>query len=724
RENLYEHEVYEILAEIGLLVPRFACVRGPAEVGEETLRRFGREIVVKVVSSRISHKQKLGGVRRIKNGDRLFVQYVMDRMAEEVASHFLEGGKPPIEGFLLVEYVPHTQALGYEVLIGFKEDSAFGPVVTLTKGGDDAEFFAEHFSPANLFLPPLGREEALEALQVLHIRHKFNQFGHGEYLATMAGAMARLSELAYYYSEIGRERPAFTFKSFEVNPFVFTEDGRFIALDGFAQFAHARAPGETARGVRLAGLHKFFRPQGVAVVGVSGDPGKQSLGREIAHLLRDLGREDLHFINPRGGSIVLDGAAYPLKKTLSEIGRAVDLAVYAAPAQYAVDFIRDAAGAGIQAVILISGLPAEIRYADYARELDSAVPEGMRVIGPNCMGVYVAPEVTDRGLNTFFIDERRLAIRPAAGSNTVFLTQSGALAVTAVDMMQNAGIFRYIVSFGNKYDVEIADLLAYFAGMPEIGLIALYAEGLKPGEGRRFFELARGVKKPIVVYKSGKSEAGARAAASHTASMTGSYEVFKAACQQAGVILAAEIDEFYDCVKSFSLLAGKAIASRRVAGVVNAGFESTVGADELKGLRQAELSPETVARLNGINAYGLVDTSSPFLDITPMADDRMYAEFTAALLEDPGVDCVFVAVIPHAPSLKTLPENCRDADGLASLLVSLGKKTAKPMVVSVNGGRHYHDFVAVLEEGGLPVYTDIRAAIKALDAFVSYRTRA
>jgi acyl-CoA synthetase (NDP forming) len=231
------------------------------------------------------------------------------------------------------------------------------------------------------------------------------------------------------------------------------------------------------------------------------------------------------------------------------------------------------------------------------------------------------------------------------------------------------------------------------------------------------------MRKPVVAYKAGRTAAGARSAASHTASMSGSYDVFRDACAQAGVILADTIEQYSDLVRTFSLLAGKPPGGNRVAGVVNAGFESTVGADELRGLTQARLCPATVERLNAINRHGLVDTSTPFLDITPMADDRMYAEYVEAVLADPGVDCVFVAVVPHAVSLKTVPDTCRDPDGLASLLVGLAARYAKPMVVSVNAGRHYADFVSVLEEGGLAVYGDIRSAISSLDTFVSYRLR-
>ncbi len=170
RSALYEHEVYAVLAAAGLEVPHHIFVRDPADLGEADLRGFGAALIVKIVSAAIPHKQKLGGVKRVSAADVLYVQFVMGRMKEEVLSHFGPAGDagavpPRIDGFLVVEYVPHTEALGYEVLIGLREDPAFGPVLTLSKGGDDAEFFAAQYDPANLFLPPMslrGRPRAVQ----------------------------------------------------------------------------------------------------------------------------------------------------------------------------------------------------------------------------------------------------------------------------------------------------------------------------------------------------------------------------------------------------------------------------------------------------------------------------------------------------------------------------------------------------------------------------------
>jgi acyl-CoA synthetase (NDP forming) len=722
RSALHEHEVYAVLEAVGLEVPRFLFVRDPSALDHQALRALGTPVVAKIVSPAVAHKQRVGGVKIVASVEPLYVEFVLSRMREEVLGHFPAGERPEVAGFLLVEHVPHTQALGHEVLVGIREDAAFGPVLTVSKGGDDAEFFARYYDAANLFLPPVEYEDALAFTRTLHIRHKFAQIGHPEYLALIARAMARFSALALTYSS-GQGRRPFVLRTLEVNPFAISAAGRFVALDGLAEFGpapEAEAPGSHAD---LRGMESFFQPRGVAVVGVSADTGKHSLARDIAQLLHQLRPDDLYLVNPRGGTLRLGDREYPLHRDLASVPAPVELAVYAAPAQAAPEFLRSLAGSAVRAVILIPGVPASIPYAEHARQLREATPAGIRLMGPNCMGVYCAADPTHPALDTLFIDEARLEVRSSSSANTALLTQSGALAVTTIDKLRNSRPLRAVASFGNKVDVKIGDLLAHFERDPSVQVLSVYLEGLDPGEGRGFLEVARQSRKPIVAYKGGRTEAGARSAASHTASMSGNYDVFRAACQQAGVILAETLDQYYDLTRTFALLASKPARGSRVAGVVNAGFESTVGADELRGLTQARLAAGTVARLGAVNRQGLVDVSSPFLDITPMADDAMYAQFLEAVIADEGVDCVFVAVVPHAASLKTVPSTCRDPDALASLLVGIARRSEKPLVVSVNAGRHYADFVAALEEGGLPVYTDIRSAITSLQTFVEWSLR-
>jgi acyl-CoA synthetase (NDP forming) len=721
RGTLHEHEVYSLLEAAGLAVPRHIFIKDVDDVNESLLNRFsGGALIIKTVSRDLAHNQRYGGVRKVESTDPLFVRYVMNSMRDTVLSHFPESGKPRIDGFLVVEFIRFTQALGNEIMIGMKDDGAFGPVLTLTKGGDDAEFFAKYYDPANLMLAPLAYADAQKLTHSLKIRRKYEGAGHPEYLDMMARAVAIISELGCAYSFMARRKPKWLLNALDLNPLVFAEDARFLAVDGYAEFSQAGPGAPAARAANPAGLRGFFEPDGVAVLGVSSDINKYSMARVIATLFHDFGRRDIYCVNPKGGETELSGVKYPLYKSLGEIPHNYDLVVYSAPARYTLDFIR-ALPEG-KAAVIISGLPPDIRYAEFAESAIACRPAGARLIGPNCMGVFYAPGKGNPGVNTLFIDESHLRIPWSEGSNCALLTQSGALGVTSIERAQFSRIFRTIVSFGNKVDVNVPDLISYFEDDDNVDVMAIYMEGINPGEGRQFFEVASKSRKPILVYKSGRTEAGMKAAISHTASMSGSYEVFRAACSQAGCVLLEELDDFYNSMKAFSMLHRNRPAGRRVAGVVNAGLDATMGADLLKCLKQAELLPETVGKLKELNVHGLVDVDTSFLDLTPMTNDALYVQFVEAVLKDPGVDCLFVAVVPHIENIKTLQNNYLDEDALAPLLVSAYQKHNKPIVVSLNAGQHYQYIVQYLEENGLPVYADIRSAVRSLDKFVEYWT--
>lgn len=718
RDTLYEHEVYDILGSAGLDVPHHVFISEPEKVSEETLMEFGDRLVIKIVSPEIPHKQKLGGVKVVSNTETLFVQYVLNRMKEQVLSHFPGDGKPEIVGFLLVEYVNFTQSLGNELLIGVKNDEAFGPVVTLSKGGDDAEFFAKYYDPANLFLPYLTPAEADRLAGSLKIINKFNETGHPEYRDRIAKVAETISILAYRYSDVSEAMVEYHILNMDVNPFVFAKNGKFIAVDGYLTFEKSEYKSKLK--ADISNIDAFYKPGGIAVVGVSRDVNKYSMGREIATLLHELGREDLYFINLRAGSTVIGGKEYVMYQSFDELPEEVDLAVYAAPAASAPAFLKGLDRRKPKAVVMIPGIPADIGYDAFAEMLNEAKPEGIRIIGPNCMGVYYGSELPGKGVNTLFIEEERLKISFNERSNVALLTQSGGMAITMIDKLKNNPVFKAIASFGNKYDVKITDLLKYFMDDASIEVIALYVEGFDKREGRLFYDLAREGGKPVIVYKGGKTEAGAQAAKSHTAAMTGDYETFRAACLQAGVIIAEDAREFMDCIKVFSLLAKKKPAGMRVAGVLNAGFEATIASDELGRLKPAEVSSGTSLKLDGINSHGLVDTSNAIIDVTPMTDDVMYGRFIEAFMEDENVDAVIVGVVPHVENIKSTPETCNDENSLANILVRISSKYDKPMVVSVNGGEYYDEFVGIIEKGGIPAYTDIRSAVRTLGVFMEY----
>jgi 3-hydroxypropionyl-CoA synthetase (ADP-forming) len=719
RHTLYEHEVYELLKLVGFDIPLYRFVTAADQVTEKLIAAFGgKDIMVKVVSRDLAHNQRYGGVKRVGISDPLFIRYVLSHMKKEVLSHFEEGQKPRIDGFLLIEFIQFTQAIGDEIMLGFQEDASFGTVVTLTKGGDDAEFFAKYYDPANLLLAPISLKDAETLLNRLNIRHKYREMGQPQRLSEIAKGVARLSELGLSYSMFARECPPFHLKALDLNPVVFSGDGRFVAVDGYAEFLPADEGGGAEAAPNGEGLSRFFEPKGVVVTGVSTDPEKYSMARNIVNLLLDLKRDDIYCVNPKGGETVIGGHTFHLYTDIGEIKEPYDLLVYAAPGKYSIPFVETVPSG--KSVILISGIPADMDYRQFAAEIARVRKPGVRVVGPNCMGVFSAPGDGRKGVNTLFIEEDRLSMPLRGIANTALLTQSGAMSITFIERNQQTGIFRSIVSFGNKVDVNIPDLMAHFEADPNTDVIAIYAEGLGAGEGRQFYDLLRRSHKPVIVYKSGRTEAGAKAAASHTAAMSGSYEVFRAACQQGGAILTEELDDFYNYTKAFAVLSKKPARGCRVAGVVNAGLEATMGADILNELTPAVFAPETVEKLKTLNTHGLVNVETPFLDLTPMTDDALYAKFIGTTLSDPNVDCLFVGIVPHVESLKTVEENYLDQDAIGPLLVDAFRKTQKPVVVSVNAGRHYQALVRYLEENGLPVFNDIRSAIRSLDAFAAY----
>lgn len=720
RRVLLEHEVYALLAAVGLDTPRWRFARSGAAVDADFLAAFPGEAFVKVVSPQVAHKSKIGGVKRVRTEDPLFVRYVLDRMREEVLARH-RGPTPVIEGFLFAELVPFTQALGEEILFGAREDPSFGPVLTLSKGGDDAEFFARRYDPANLVLAPVEAEEAALLCGSLKIKERYEEMGRHERIGMIAATLVAVSRLVHQYSFIAASEPRYYLEALDLNPFVFAKDGRFVAVDGFAQFSTAEERGRRAPRRACGSLKSFFEPAGILVAGVSSDPAKYSMAREILELLADMGRTDLYPVNPKGGSARAGGQDWALRASPAAVTEPYDLAVYAAPAPHCVEFLRALPDG--KAVVLIPGLPIDMPFPDFAAAVAAQRARGIRVIGPNCMGVFRKPEPARRiaGLDTLFIGEERLRLSWTERSNAALLTQSGAMAITSIERNQYAPIFKAIVSFGNKADVDVPELLRHFAAEEGTAVVALYLEGLGPGEGRDFFEAALQSPVPVVAYKAGRTEAGSRAAASHTAAMTGSYEVFASACAQAGVVLCEELPAFYDAMKAFSVLAPKRVRGNRVAGVVNAGLDATMGADLLGGLIQAALAPATEEKLRGLNRHGLVNVGASFLDVTPMTDDAMFADICRAVLADPGVDCLFVAVVPHVENLKAADAQCRDADAIGPLLVEVARASDKPVVVSINAGVHYQGLVRVIEEGGLPVFTDIRSAMGALETFARHR---
>jgi acyl-CoA synthetase (NDP forming) len=658
--------------------------------------------------------------------DRERIRAEMRRMRDAVLAdpRYAGAARPPrIDGFLLTSFVEYSKDLGNEVLIGIKETLAFGPVMSFSKGGTDAEHFARNYSSPNVRILPVSRDECRAMLGTTGIISKYQEEGNLDYVDVIAEALYRFNLLVTHYSSLNPNPPAYIFSEIEVNPFVIDPERNLIAIDGLANILPSDKRLDLLTGPNPEGLDALFWPQGIAVIGVSATDSSKT-GNNIATLIHNMGRKDLYLVNPKGGTATIADKKYPMHASLLDIEERVDLVVVCVPASLAPAVAEEAKQKGARGIVLIPGGFSEVKGDQSLEKQILAVVEGtgIRIVGPNCLGIFRAPVNEQPGLNTLFIPEEKLEYHPKSESNVALITQSGALGVTELDKLKGAIYPRVVVSYGNQLDVDPGDLAAYFDKDPDIDVLAFYIEGFKTCGGRKFFDAVKATSKPVIVYKAGRTDAGSRAAASHTASMTGDYKVALAAMDQSGAIVADHILDHKDLIKMFAQMGDKELKGRRVAGVVNAGFESTYAADSIGGLELAEFTEETVAKLR--ESLPPFVSVNPFLDLTPMADDALYEHCIELLLEDPGVDSLFISLVPHTVMLSTKREEMeKEKDNIGFRIIRQAKKSQKPIVVSVNAGTMYNPFVEALEEGDIPTYTTAERAMTALNRLVEYRLK-
>jgi acetyl coenzyme A synthetase (ADP forming)-like protein len=396
-----------------------------------------------------------------------------------------------------------------------------------------------------------------------------------------------------------------------------------------------RAAEERDRASTAASLRPMLAPAAVAVVGASRDP--SSIGRRVFDALRQAG---------------FKGPIYPVNATATDIDgitcyasarqlpAGTDLAVIAVPSQRVLDVVDDCAAAGVKSLVVISAGFAET--GDAGRALQQQLIErvrnyGLRMVGPNCMGLLNAsPEVS---LNASFSP-----IMPPAGS-VGFSSQSGALGLAILELARHRGVgLSTFISVGNKADVSGNDLLQYWELDPATTVILLYLESF--GNTRRFGRIARRIArtKPIVAVKAGRTRAGSRAAGSHTAALAASDVAVNALFQQSGVIRANTIDEMFDiaaCLEAQPLPAG-----RRVAVVTNAGGPGILAVDacEAAGLQVTEFSEATRDRLRSFLPPEATVTNP--VDMVASAGPDAYRRTIEIALESPEVDALIVIFAP------------------------------------------------------------------------------
>jgi acetyltransferase len=450
-------------------------------------------------------------------------------------------------------------------------------------------------------------------------------------------------------------------------------------------------------------LDFIFAPKAVAVIGATERPG--SVGRTLLwNLISNSFGGTVFPVNPNRNS-VLGIKAYPNIKAIPD---PVDLAVVVTPASTVPEIIQACAEVGVRGAIVLSAGFKETGASGVELEqqiLQSIRRGNMRLIGPNCLGLM--NPVT--GLNATF------ASKMARPGNVGFISQSGALCTAILDwsLEENVG-FSSFISIGSMLDVDWGDLIYYLGDDPNTHSIVIYMESI--GNARSFLSAAREVAltKPIIVIKAGRTEAAARAAASHTGALTGSEAVLEAAFRRCGVLSVNHISEVFDMAEV--LAKQPRPKGPRLTIITNAGGPGVLATDALisTGGELAEVSQEAIAHLNSLLPTHWSHNNP--VDILGDADSKRYAQTLDILVQDPNSDGILVILTPQAMTEST---------ETAELLKAYAHTKGKPVLASWMGGSDIEAGETILNQASIPTfrYPDAAARVFSMMWQASYNLR-
>lgn len=447
-------------------------------------------------------------------------------------------------------------------------------------------------------------------------------------------------------------------------------------------------------------LDRLFRPRSIALIGASRRP--KSVGAVVARNLVEGGFSGpIMMVNPHHDEV----AGKPCFADVTALPATPDLALIATPSAAVPGLIAQLAAAGTKAAVVLTAGFGEDKAGNgpalQQAMLDAARPHLLRIVGPNCLGILNGL----LGLNASFAP-----VMIAKGS-LAFVAQSGAVIASVIDWAAPRGIgFSHMVSLGDMADVDFGDMLDYLAQDQETHAILLYVEMIT--HARKFMSAARAAArlKPVIVVKAGRHAEGARAAASHTGAMAGADMVYEAAFRRAGMLRVYSLADLFSAVQTLS--SGVRIAGDRLAILTNGGGMGVLATDRLIDLggRLAELSPETLSRLNA--ALPATWSHGNPVDIIGDADDRRYGDALGALLEDRGADAVLVLNCPTAVA--------SSSEAATAVAATARDNRRSPVLTSWVGGVEAGAGRAILNTARLPTYDTPEEAVQAFMQMARY----
>jgi len=694
RTALDERAGKAVLAEFGVAVPRGVVVAGP-DGAVDALKGLTPPLAVKVMSADILHKSDAGGVRVNLESAAAAAQAITEMAA------IPEIQKAAVQGYLVEEMAP----TGTELVIGGFRDPQFGPLVMVGLGG----VLVEVLGDVQFRICPITEQDARDMLAELK--------GGAILDGVRGGAPVSRDAIIDALVKVGGAdglllSHAELIKELDINPLIVSASGA-VAADARMILEAADAIDDAARDdAVLNAFTPLFTPRTVGVVGASSGGG--AVANTFLRRLREFGFQgDIYPIHPKAAEI--DGIkAYA---GFSDVPGEVDYAYVAVAARHVPSILREAKGKLKFAQIISSGFAEVAEGVDLQTDmLAAAVEAGVRVVGPNCLGLY-----SPRGKVTF--PERASAEVGAVG----VISQSGGLGTDIVRLGQRKGLrFSALISAGNCADVSAGELLDYYLADPETRVIGLYLEDA--GDARRLFMSLRraGCQKPVVLLKGGRTREGQLAAASHTGALAGDDKGWAALSRQTGAVLVESLGDFLDTLVLFQAVQpNPARPTERVALFGNGGGTSVLATDYFahQGLRILPFAEKTVAALRALGLPPGTSIANP-VDApvgTLQKDDGRVAEaIIEAVFAHDSPDAFVMHLNLTAFTGRGGPEDVLDnlVQGALRVQARYPGKTHFLLVLRSDGEEDTdalrRDFQARANAIGVPVFDDLGPAAAAL----------
>ena len=676
-----EHESKQILQAYGVTVPggRLATsVDEALKIADEV----GYPVVAKAVAAGLLHKTEQQAVHL-----NLDSPQAIRNSWEEIQQRF-SIQKIPLDGILVEKMVSG----GEEFIVGHQNDPHFGPVIMLGTGGT----LIHLFNDVTFRVLPVTAEDIKTMLADLSGRQLIDGFRGRAPLNEEAFVQAAMA-----IAQLGVDA-AGLYESMDFNPLVLTEQAA-VAVDAKIILAEQATELKLeADKANVSHLDMFFEPQKVAVIGASTTPGK--IGYVVADSLINHEYQGEVYPVTLGGKEIFGLKSYA---DLSELPAKIDLAVVVVGLKQVPQLIEQCHALGIPAMLVISGGGKELGGEQMVLEQeiqDKSRTLGIRVIGPNCIGCFNANSHFD----AFFQTHERLA-RPQPG-RVAFVTQSGTYGCSFLEAFERTGISK-MISYGNRVDVDEADMIAYLLEDDATDVMAIYIEGL--GDGRKFLQTAKSVivqhQKPIVAYKSGRTLRSAKAAQSHTGAYGGAYGVYLGAFEQAGIIAVDSYEELEAAAKALAL---QPPAQGPAISMISNGAGPMVNAIDLFDQHQLEIATLRSDTIEKMEAHypAFYICKNP-VDITGSASSSDYHFAMECLLNDPGVDVIMNWFVFQDTPLD---------EGIVDALDQINRISSKPILCGAVGGRYTHKMSQAIEEIGVPVFKSAHLWIAAARAVVKW----